>query len=168
MAVAFVALLVALGGTSYAVIRLPAHSVGAKQLKAGAVTRANLKNNAINGAKVANDSLTGADVVETSLGRVASATSAGGLDRVNYRTATGTVPPAPVGGTSVSAATGYCDSGQHVTGGAIKVDDPVMTAVVDSYPDVGGTAWTAHVDNGDEVAPHGYTVYAICAVSGAG
>jgi hypothetical protein len=36
--VSFVALLVALGGTSYAVSRLPANSVGAKQLKQRAVT----------------------------------------------------------------------------------------------------------------------------------
>jgi len=41
--VAFVALLIALGGTSYAVIRLPANSVGAKQLKKNAVTAAKVK-----------------------------------------------------------------------------------------------------------------------------
>jgi hypothetical protein len=34
----FLALLVALGGTSYAVIRVPANSVGTRQLKKGAVT----------------------------------------------------------------------------------------------------------------------------------
>ena len=39
MAVAFVALVVAFGGTSYAVTRLPANSVGSKQLKKGAVAR---------------------------------------------------------------------------------------------------------------------------------
>lgn len=38
MAVAVLALLVALGGTSYAAVTLPANSVGTKQIKKGAVT----------------------------------------------------------------------------------------------------------------------------------
>jgi hypothetical protein len=47
MAVAFVALLVALGGTSYAVVALPANSVGKKQLRANAVTSVKVKNGAL-------------------------------------------------------------------------------------------------------------------------
>jgi hypothetical protein len=47
MAVAFVALLVASGGTSYAVVALPANSVGKKQLKKNAVTSAKVKNGAL-------------------------------------------------------------------------------------------------------------------------
>jgi hypothetical protein len=47
MAVAFLALLVALGGTSYAVAQLPANSVGAKQLKKNAVTAAKVKNRSL-------------------------------------------------------------------------------------------------------------------------
>jgi hypothetical protein len=42
--VALLALFVALGGTSYAAIRLPANSVGAKQIKKNAVTSAKVKN----------------------------------------------------------------------------------------------------------------------------
>jgi hypothetical protein len=42
-AVAYVALFIALGGTSYAALRLPANSVGNKQLKNGAVTAAKVK-----------------------------------------------------------------------------------------------------------------------------
>jgi hypothetical protein len=70
MVVACIALAVALGGTSYAAIRLPAKSVGTRQLKRNAVTS----------PKVKNDSVTGADVLESSLGQVptaASATTAG-------------------------------------------------------------------------------------------
>ena len=48
---AMVALFIALGGTSYAAVKLPANSVGAKQLKANAVT----------GTKVKNGSLAAAD-----------------------------------------------------------------------------------------------------------
>ena len=47
MLVAFAALLVALGGTSYAAIRLPANSVGTKQLKKNAVTAAKVKNGSL-------------------------------------------------------------------------------------------------------------------------
>lgn len=41
--VAYLALFVALGGTSYAAIKLPANSVGTRQLKRGAVTAAKIK-----------------------------------------------------------------------------------------------------------------------------
>jgi hypothetical protein len=43
-AIAPVALFVALGGTSYAALKLPARSVGSKQLKSSAVTRSKLAN----------------------------------------------------------------------------------------------------------------------------
>lgn len=181
MIVAFVALLVALGGSSYAVVRLPAHSVGTKQLKAKAVARVNIKNNAVSGAKVADNSLAGADIVESSLAKVPSAAtadrasssdhagSAGGLDAVTYRTGAGVVPAAPAPGeTSFGVASAFCDAGQHVTGGGVKLDDTILTAIVDTYPDFGGTTWTAHVDNSDDIAPHGFTVYAICIPSAAG
>jgi hypothetical protein len=51
-AIAYVALFLALGGTSYAAIKIPAKSVGTKQLK----------NNAVTGAKVKNGSLLVADL----------------------------------------------------------------------------------------------------------
>src|SRR5688572_33280881 len=47
MMMAFIALLVALGGTSYAAIQLPANSVGTKQLKKNAVTAAKVKNRSL-------------------------------------------------------------------------------------------------------------------------
>ena len=67
------ALFVALGGTSYAAIRFPPNSIGAKQLKKNAVTAPKIKNGAVNGAKIKDDSITGADILESSLGRVPSA-----------------------------------------------------------------------------------------------
>jgi hypothetical protein len=66
MIVALIALFIALGGTSYAAIRLPANSVGTKQLQKNAVT----------GLKVKNGSLTGADVKLSTLGKVPSAVQA--------------------------------------------------------------------------------------------
>jgi hypothetical protein len=61
MLVACVALVVALGGVSYAAAVLPKNSVGTAQLKKKAVTAAKLKKDAVTGAKVKNRSLLAAD-----------------------------------------------------------------------------------------------------------
>jgi len=45
--VAYVALFIALGGTSYAAIKLPANSVGTRQLRRGAVTAAKVKSHSL-------------------------------------------------------------------------------------------------------------------------
>jgi hypothetical protein len=66
MVVACLALGLALGGTSYAAVKLPRNSVGTKQLKKNAVT----------GPKVKDDSVTGADVKESSLAKVPAAVAA--------------------------------------------------------------------------------------------
>jgi hypothetical protein len=50
--VAYTALFVALGGTSYAAVNLPAGSVGTTQLRNGAVTSKKLANGSITGAKL--------------------------------------------------------------------------------------------------------------------
>src|SRR5215218_1002916 len=61
MIIACVALVVALGGVSYAAGVLPTNSVGSAQLKKKAVTNAKLKKNAVTTAKVKNGSLLAAD-----------------------------------------------------------------------------------------------------------
>lgn len=179
MAVAVVALAVALGGTSYAAIRLPKNSVSSKQLKKGSVTRDKIGNGAVNGAKVATDSLTAADLKEATLaavpsavnatnaGNAAHAGAAGAIDRLTYKTATGTIPQADATDpndvkSAHAVATALCDQGQHVVGGGVRVDDVDNTAVIDSFPDGGGTAWTGRVDNGDPAAAHGFSITAIC------
>jgi hypothetical protein len=63
---ATIAVFIALGGASYAAIKLPKNSVGTKQIK----------KNAVKGSKVAKDSLTGADIEESTLGTVPTATRA--------------------------------------------------------------------------------------------
>ena len=57
MVVACVALLIALAGTSYAAIRLPANSVGAKQLKKGAVISAKVRDHSLLAADFKPDQL---------------------------------------------------------------------------------------------------------------
>jgi hypothetical protein len=58
-AVAYVALFVALGGTGYAAVSLPAHSVGSRQLKTGAVGTSQLKNHSVAPIKLATSSIAG-------------------------------------------------------------------------------------------------------------
>lgn len=71
--IAYLALFVALGGTSYAATVLPAHSVGSKQLKKNAVTTKKIKNSAVTAAKINPAGLT-----------VPMATSAGSARPVAY------------------------------------------------------------------------------------
>jgi hypothetical protein len=178
MVVAFVALLVASGGTSYAVVRLPAHSVASKHLKNGAVTRAKIKANAVDASKVAADSLTGADISEATLTQIPSAqkatnaansdhaSAAAAIDKLSYRTAKATAPAAPtIDQHGVGTGSAGCDAGQHVVGGGVKVDDPALMGLIDGYPDASGTSWTARVDNPDVAGTHDFTVYAICVVA---
>ena len=61
-ALAVMALVVALAGTSYAAVALPAGSVGTPQLRASAVTSAKLDSGAVTGVKVRRGSLTVDDV----------------------------------------------------------------------------------------------------------
>jgi hypothetical protein len=58
LVVAFVALVVALGGTSYAAFSLPKNSVGSKQIKNGAVTNSKLKKGAVTTGKIKNGTVT--------------------------------------------------------------------------------------------------------------
>lgn len=59
LVVAVIALVVALGGTSYAAITsVPRHSVGTRQLRNGAVTAAKLKRSAVRTAKLKNGAVT--------------------------------------------------------------------------------------------------------------
>jgi hypothetical protein len=59
--VGYAALMVALGGVSYAAVTLPKNSVGSAQLRNGQVKRADIGKNAVTAAKVKNGSLLAAD-----------------------------------------------------------------------------------------------------------
>lgn len=66
LVISIVALVMAMGGTGYAALKLPKNSVGSKQLKKNSVT----------GSKVKNGSLTGADLKLSALGTVPAASNA--------------------------------------------------------------------------------------------
>jgi hypothetical protein len=151
MIVACIALTVALGGTSYAAIRLPAASVGTKHLKKGAVT----------GVKVKRNTLTGTQIAESTLAKVPSALnadSAGSADisRIDYRqSAAGAVPTS-----GHVRGTANCDAGTFATGGGAKVSNPNVAFILDSNP-VGKTAWEATAGAISTGAT--LTVFVICA-----
>jgi hypothetical protein len=64
---ATIAVFIALGGTSYAALKLPKNSVGSKQIKKNAVVAAKIKNGAVTGPKIAGGAITGTQVKEGSL-----------------------------------------------------------------------------------------------------
>ena len=56
-------------------------------------------------------------------------------------------PTAPT--PTIIGGSAACPPGTFVVGGGVGVDDFANTAVVDSFPQPGGHAWTARVDNND-------------------
>src|SRR6266536_1558817 len=157
MVVACLALIVALGGTSYAAIRLPANSVGTKQLKKGAVT----------GVKVKSNTLTGKQIEESTLGKVpsaassdsaTSATTAGSapVSRLDYQSA---VVAVPAGFVTATRGTANCPTGLSATGGGAKMSDPNSGYLDDTNP-VRKTGWEATATSG---TAQNMTVYVICA-----
>ena len=160
---ATLALFVALSGGAYAATALPANSVGAKQLKKSAVGTADIQNNAITGAKIKLSSMAKVPAAGTAdrSTNASHALAAAALDQLTYKTTAATAAAS----TAANVATATCDSGQHAVGGGVKLDSPGIGVVNDSYPDAGGTAWTAHVgngSNGSNAASFNFTVYAIC------
>jgi hypothetical protein len=168
LVVAIVALVVALGGTGYAAIKLPANSVGAKQLKKGAVERAKIKNGAIDASKLAPDSVSGASINESLLGKVPSAaaadnathaTSVAGLDKITYKSVVGTTPIAPSGSVAIGTLDVNCDTGQHPVGAGLHLSDPSQ-AIIDGQ--VNPSGYEFRVLNFDSSAPHTFNATVIC------
>jgi hypothetical protein len=65
--IAYLALFVALGGTSYAALKLPKNSVGEKQIKKNAVTNPKIKNGAVTASKIGRNAVSGSNVKDGSL-----------------------------------------------------------------------------------------------------
>lgn len=98
---ATIAVFIALGGGAYAALRVPANSVGTKQLKNGAVTAHKIENGAVNGVKVKAASLTGANLKPHSL----TSDDVGQLGLANLLGASGTA----TNDAAVTLAAGTCD-----------------------------------------------------------
>jgi hypothetical protein len=74
--IATIALFVALGGASYAAVKLPKNSVGTKQIKNKSITGAKIAAGAVTGVKIAPGSIGGPALNLSSIGTVPSAAQA--------------------------------------------------------------------------------------------
>jgi hypothetical protein len=164
-----VALLVALGGTSYAAITLPRASVGSVQLKARAVSSAKLADNAVAALNVRRDGLSFDDIAPGVLaGGPPGPTGAPGA--AGPRGVTGPRGTerilVEVGGFTlvVGSATGkvVCPTGFRVLSARVADFNPdiVITA---SGPSDGGTAWSVDAFS-DKVVRQTILLDAPCAV----
>jgi hypothetical protein len=150
---ATMALIVALGGTSYAAIKLPANSVGSTQLKKHAVTNSKLRANAVTSGTVRNGSLRAKDFKAGQLpaGPVGPAGAAGATNVIRRE-----APSAPVAAGAIGAALAACNPGEHALTGGLEGDGAVFTpntfALTDSFPR------TTHTPAGE--APTGWYVEA--------
>ena len=131
MVVALVALLAAMGGTSYAAISLPAKSVGTTQLKKGAVTTKKIVKSAITSSKVKDASLRSIDFAPGQLlagpqgpngpqgpkgDKGAPGTNGvDGLSATNFVVRRGTAVNVTAG--AGGQATAQCNPGERATGG---------------------------------------------------
>ncbi|MBV9311991.1 MAG: hypothetical protein JOZ73_14260 [Solirubrobacterales bacterium] len=123
--ISLIALLVALGGTSYAAFKLPKNSVGTKQLKKNAVTTAKIKNKAVTGGKIKLSTLG----TVPSANRANTATTAGSASPAAFAHVShnGTLDAANsknVGSVSLVSTSLYCIKGIPFTprGGQATVD----------------------------------------------
>jgi hypothetical protein len=142
LVVSILALIVALGGTSYAAVTRPHNSVGTKQLKNGAVTGAKIKsgavtskaikNGAVSGAKVAAGSLTGRQINASTLGPVPNATHASTADNATHASTADNATHASTADNATHASTadnasalGGLTANQFVQGGGVDVSGRV-------------------------------------------
>lgn len=113
--IAYLALFVALGGTSYAAIRLPANAVGERQIKTNAVREPEIKRGAVRSPEVRDGSLLTRDFRPNQIPRgpkgdrgeqgVSEAYGAGGR---------GTSPSLPADGSSITVAALLLPPGSYV------------------------------------------------------
>lgn len=133
-AVALLALAVALGGTSYAAVKLPRASVGTAQLRADAVTKAKLADKAVGQANLDSE-------------LVAAIKQLGAAPRIVART--GQITPIAVGpgADPVAAGGADCQPGeQAVSGGYTFYPRDVHVTTSGPSPDFEGDSQGWHVE----------------------
>lgn len=88
LVISVIALIVALGGASYAALRIPRNSVGAGQLKRNSVSTSKLRKGSVNSSKVKDRSIRSRDLAP---GVIPGATWRGGRDSSTLLDLTGTM-----------------------------------------------------------------------------
>ena len=164
---ATLALVIALGGTSYAAIILPANSVGTKQIKKRAVTASRIRPNAVTSAAVRNGSL---GAVDFRAGQLPAGPPgpAGATNVVRRLAASQPVAPAALADVTLS-----CNLGERAITGGLQ-GDPVQPpaanifTVTDSFPMVTTTlagdvptGWFVEARNTSN-APNQFRAFIVC------
>ena len=132
---ATLALIVALGGTSYAAVVLPRNSVGSKQLKKGAVTNSKLRTSAVTSGTVRNGSLRAKDFKAGQLlaGPAGPAGPAGATKIVRRHFPSAAVASGVDGGVTMT-----CNLGERALLGGLEGDGAAFTPstflITDSFP----------------------------------
>ena len=160
-ALACVALFVALGGTSYAAVKLPANSVGTKQLKGNAVTSAKVKNKSLQADDFAAGQLPAGPSGPAGPAGPSGPPGPAGAKGANGAAAVTVRAGAAESGTPFARSTVECKSGERAVGGGGFAEQGLL---YDSSPtpDSGTpTGWDAAAEDTGSGAT--VTVYAICA-----
>jgi hypothetical protein len=187
LAVSVIALVIALGGTSYAAFSLPKNSVGTKQVKDRAVVTGKINNGAITAIKLQNNSITTSKVKDGSLlaadfkpgqlpagaqgpkgdkgdpGIQGAKGDKGDPGATHVQTRTGIGPSAGAGG--YSNATASCQPGESLVGGGAFTNSPppAQPTLTASAPDPNSAStWRVSYRN-DGVGSLTAFAYALCA-----
>jgi len=171
LVVACLALLVALGGTSYAtVLNVPRNSVGTLELKRNAVKPSKLAPNAVRTTHVLNGSLLAADFKPGQLptgpkGDKGDKGEPGPSGVSGHEVITSATVSVPVGNGdyySGRTVTAQCSGGKRAVGGGYFVGTINSDVVVShSRPTAAMTGWEVYVYNGTASARNAQA-YAIC------
>jgi hypothetical protein len=137
---ATMALVVALGGTSYAAVALPKNSVSSKQIKKGAVKNVDLAKNAVTASKVKNGSLLAADFKAGQIpaGAKGDKGDQGPAGTFGAVTVQSTLAAADLADGTKQSYDAFCPAGQQAIGGGGRGDATVSeaTSVTSSRPAV--------------------------------
>ena len=170
-AVAWVALFVALGGVSYAAVRIPANSVGTRQLKKNAVTNSRVKAHSLTSRVFKRGTLlrgatgaTGAQGLKGNTGSTGPTGPSGATNVSVFASAPVTTPT-----NSEATATANCPAGSKATGGSgqalgstnhLKASNP-STASGNAVTTGTATSWSAVGEAGATAGT--ITAYVVCA-----
>jgi hypothetical protein len=189
--VSVIALSVALGGTSYAAIVLPANSVGTRQIKKNAVTGVKVKNGTLRQADFVGGQLpagaTGATGAAGATGATGAAGPKGakgdkgdpGTNGTNGTNGTANVvvresASAPVAASAIVSVTASCQAGERATGGGWDAsgNGEFGTVALDSQPTASAgvpNGWTVKVNNVTTLAgnaqPSSVVAKVVCAAA---
>lgn len=182
--IACLALAVALGGTGYAAIALPAGSVGTAQLKTGAVVSSKVRDGSLRARDFAAGELPAGERGATGpQGPQGPAGASGPQGPAGPTGAAGPQGPpgfanltyvardyGPFDAHTENGGQALCGPNLHVVGGGVNADSGLL--VNSSYPsdaqyNGGTTGWSVFVDNVTSQQLT-YTVYAICAPASVG